>query len=422
MWDAAIGMESQRVQVLRRAVACLLPEPLNPDDCLVLLGEEARKRCGREVEAVLVQTRSGGKARRRRDLDHLPHRHRFVMVPRTARPRALLPAGSSSREQRPLLRPRSTSATSWRRVELGWAKVLRFAASKFMGAPLELATSAPSSFSHELTHLFPGHRLGFFLGNPYNYRRPALHVFQNDDLVAIGKFAFDEDQRRRISREWEMLCSLKRIEGLTDAVPSPIAYKRWHLGEVLLTDAFPAGDPGPIELTPSAKAWLQSCQLPRTADAAKTALIKRLTSELAEVAGSDEVLSSIVRKAIMILQDVHVPVCVVHGDFVPWNTVLDRGTLRVFDWEYGCPEGLPSWDETHFMLQVGLIVHGWSRHEFAAALESASAQPTLSLDFPQKRAVMALVVVQLVLRNLEANNYRAAALFKAVAADMLTDI
>lgn len=414
-------MESQRDRVLRRAVSPLLPEPLHPDDCLLLLGKGGGTQYGREVEAVLRGARRSHKADRRRDFDHLRHRHQFVMVPDTASPRALLPPGSTSREERPLLRPRSTSATSWRKVELGTARVLRFAAIKLMSAPLELATPAPSSLSRELTRLFPGHRLGFFLGNPYNYLRPALHVFSKGELVAIGKFADKDELRGRISREWEMLCSLKGVRGLAGALPSPIAYHRGHLGETLLTNAFAAGDPAPSELTPPVVAWLRSCQQAQTGDAAKTALVGQLTRELAEVAGSDEFLSSVVGSAVQLLAGAQVPVTLVHGDFVPWNMVLEGGSLRVFDWEYGCLDGLPNWDETHFMLQVGLIVRRWSRHQFLAALRSASAQPAPSLDSPQKRAVMALVIVQLILRNLGAGNDRAATLLRGVAEDLVND-
>ena len=414
-------MESQRDQVLRRAVSCLLPEPLHPDDCLLLLGKEGGMHYGREVEAVLVRAPRRHKPGRRRDFDHLQHRHQFVMVPDTARPRALLPSGSTSREERPLLRPRSTSATSWRKVELGTASVLRFAAIKLMSAPLELATPAPSSLSRELARLFPGHRLGFFLGNPYNYLRPALHVFLNGDLVAIGKFADNDELRRRISREWETLRSLKSVQGLAGDVPSPIVYHRSHVGEVLLTTAFAAGDPAPTGFTPPVVAWLRSCQQPRSGDAAKSSLVKQLTGELAEVAGADELLSSIVGSAIQVLAGTQVPVTLVHGDFVPWNMLLAGGALRVFDWEYGCLDGLPNWDETHFMLQVGLILHRWSRHQIVAALKRASVQPAPSLDPPQKRAVMALVVVQLILRNMGGGNDRTATLLRGVAEDLGND-
>ena len=414
-------MESQRRQVLRRAVSCLLPEPLRPENCLLLLEKEEGRDDDREAEAVLLRHRRGHKAGRRRKFDHLPHRQQFLMTPDTASPRALLPPGSTSREEQLLLRPRSTSASSWRKVELGTASVLRFAAIKLMSAPLELATPAPSSLSRELTRLFPGHRLGFFLGNRSNYFRPALHVFLKGDLVAIGKFADNDELRRRISREWEMLRSLKRVQGLAGPVPSPIAYHRSHLGETLLTSAFAGGDPAPIHLTPPVVAWLHSCQQSRTGDAAKSALVNRLTGELAEVAGMDEFLSSVVDSAVQILAGTQVPVTLVHGDFAPWNMTLAGRTLQVFDWEYGCLEGLPNWDETHFVLQVGLFLRRWSRHQSVAALKRASAQPVLSLDPPQKRAVMALVVVQLILRCLAANYHGMATLLRGVAEDLMKD-
>lgn len=402
-------------------MSCLLPEPLRPADCLLLLENEDGTESDHEPEAVLRRVGRGHKAARRCHFDYLQHRHRFVMVPDTASPRALLPSGSTSREERPLLRPRATSATSWRRVELAAAPLLRFAAAKLMNAPIELATHAPSNLTRELTQLFPEHRLGFFLGNPYNYLRPALHVFLNGDLVAIGKFADNDELRRRISREWDMLLGLKSVRGLAGSIPRPITYHHGHLGETLITDAFPAGDPAPIELTTPVRAWLRSCQQPRMGDAAQSALVRRLTAELAEVAGADELLSSVVHSALLVLAGTLVPVTLVHGDFVPWNMMLAGGTLQVFDWEYGCLEGLPGWDEAHFMLQVGLISHRWSRHEVVSALKRASGQSMLSLDPAQHRAVMAMVVVQLVLRYLDANNHGAATLLRGVAEDLMKE-
>jgi Phosphotransferase enzyme family len=39
-----------------------------------------------------------------------------------------------------------------------------------------------------------------------------------------------------------------------------------------------------------------------------------------------------------------------HGDFNPWNTRLDRGVARVFDWEYADDEQFPLFDPLHFAL------------------------------------------------------------------------
>lgn len=90
-------------------MSCLLPEPLRPEDCLLLLEQEDGTENGREPEAVLLRAGRGHNAGRRRNFAHLQHRYRFVMVPDTASPRALLPPESTSREERPLLRPRYLS-------------------------------------------------------------------------------------------------------------------------------------------------------------------------------------------------------------------------------------------------------------------------------------------------------------------------
>ena len=43
------------------------------------------------------------------------------------------------------------------------------------------------------------------------------------------------------------------------------------------------------------------------------------------------------------------PACWVHGDFAPWNLLLQGDRLVACDWEYAKPFGLPLFDATHFM-------------------------------------------------------------------------
>ena len=48
------------------------------------------------------------------------------------------------------------------------------------------------------------------------------------------------------------------------------------------------------------------------------------------------------------LSEQTVPVCIVHGDFSPWNINLLPESITVFDWEYAQDEASPLHDYFHF--------------------------------------------------------------------------
>lgn len=51
-----------------------------------------------------------------------------------------------------------------------------------------------------------------------------------------------------------------------------------------------------------------------------------------------------------------VPSVWVHGDFAPWNLLVDAaGQLAAFDWEEGQSDGLPVWDIAHFHVQQAFL-------------------------------------------------------------------
>jgi len=54
------------------------------------------------------------------------------------------------------------------------------------------------------------------------------------------------------------------------------------------------------------------------------------------------------------------PVVINHGDFAPWNLILDGNVARAVDWEEGCMEGFPHLDLCHYLLQTAALVYRWS--------------------------------------------------------------
>jgi hypothetical protein len=52
-----------------------------------------------------------------------------------------------------------------------------------------------------------------------------------------------------------------------------------------------------------------------------------------------------------------IPLVVAHNDFTGWNTRIERGVAKVFDWEYANDEQLPLFDPLHFAL-APMALHG----------------------------------------------------------------
>lgn len=75
------------------------------------------------------------------------------------------------------------------------------------------------------------------------------------------------------------------------------------------------------------------------------------------VAAMREVDAETTERAVACLPGRDYAVLPTHGDAAPWNAIRCRdGAVRLFDWEYGCREGLPLMDVAHWSLQTGYLV------------------------------------------------------------------
>lgn len=52
----------------------------------------------------------------------------------------------------------------------------------------------------------------------------------------------------------------------------------------------------------------------------------------------------------------HIPCSLAHGDFTPWNTLLDEESLCVFDWEFARFEAVALHDVFHYVIQTEILV------------------------------------------------------------------
>ncbi len=59
-----------------------------------------------------------------------------------------------------------------------------------------------------------------------------------------------------------------------------------------------------------------------------------------------------------------------HGDFTPWNMLVEKNRLFVFDFEYAAKSYPPGLDRYHFFTQTAVFERGWGAKEITAFMNS----------------------------------------------------
>jgi hypothetical protein len=385
----------ERREALRSVVSALLPSPLGPADLTVVPGGEGAMETRRPA-AVLVVGRPGSRAQRPADVPHLSHHHHFTLFPAIGAPRALLPQRARSAERAVLLRPRTAASVVQRLAHRAVAAVPSRAV-EILGAPICFSSTERSELLLRVSDILPNGRVGFVLSPP-SYSRAVLVAFESAGGPAlIAKFAADPDSARRLAHEWKALSFLQRVPALARTAPPPTAYIRGHLGDALIAGAL-QGAPAPLDLIPAVRDWLAACRLDDTVAVDESDVVRRVGRNVRLEGPVRAKLRPLFDLVLGVLRGHRVPVTVVHGDFIPWNVLLDRGGVRVFDWEYAAIRGVPGWDEIFWVLQTGLIRLGWGATELAAAAESIVRHPLAHYSARAHRALVAMVLIDVVAR------------------------
>lgn len=189
-------------------------------------------------------------------------------------------------------------------------------------------------------------------------RRPVPIVLDDQGRsLAVGRTAFDDDERRRLSTECAVLGRVRSDPSLAKTVPR-------QLGNLdLATFRCMMAEPGPRRsglrrLSAVHLRWLAQLQaswgtesrrvLETTPFREAQALLQARREPISpiDVCAAERLLEYLARDV-----DAEVRTSLAHRDFVHWNTRLtDDGRLYVFDWEYAA-EGYPvGTDAIHFQV------------------------------------------------------------------------
>jgi hypothetical protein len=326
-----------------------------------------------------------------REFREFQERHAFWAVPRhLERPRALVPVTDPA-AARTLLAPRSVVRSPFKRALHRGMSSASPVAVRWAGRPLVVASQERSQSLRALQAMAPRAAVGCYLGNKANEGRLSVQAFVGGAVHAIAKVVYEDEGRPRVAWEASILRGLEEMPTLRPLVPKLGAHVSGPFGEVLVTDAFD-GRPGPTNVDAQIMSFLSRCHLGGLRDARDAELVQRAT-RLTRAAGYGQLGD----RARRLLAE-PAPIVVTHGDFTPWNIRLVGKVAKAFDWEYGCLDGLPDWDELFFRIQVGIVKGSWQRPELESAVRSWLTEVTRTWTPDGRRGLAALLLLDLAAR------------------------
>ena len=288
-------------------------------------------------------------------------------------------------------------------------------------------------------------RLALSCGAPEgarNRKASALAIDLKGNLRAFVKLARSEIAREIVAHESAILPGLAKIH-------APRLLMNQEIDGTLVMAQTPLpGSPAPLAFGPAHAAFLQSLQSSEKIIATQSPMILSLRQRLDLIPSSGtpgkgegggfcksarglenplpspppdyrgrekkrapilscspmQELSEILADLMPSLEQLSVPVTIVHGDFAPWNLRIDGGAISAFDWEYAQLSGLPLLDEIHYRLQVGLLLDHWSAQRGVEEIEMLCQSRPQGLS-AENAATLAIVYLLDILARLLAEGY-----------------
>jgi len=265
---------------------------------------------------------------------------------------------------------------------------------------LLVALREPPGIEKTLAPLFSEPiRLALSCGAPEgarNRKASALAIDRRGNLRAFVKLARSEIAREIVAHEAAMLPGLAHIRAPRLLLNEEID------GTLVMVQTPLPGSTAPLAFGPAHAAFLQSLRSPEIILAAQSPMIQRLRQRLDHPAmhGLSEILMDLMPS----LEQMSVPVTIVHGDFAPWNLRMEGGAISAFDWEYGQLSGLPLIDEIHYRLQVGLLLEHWPAQRGAEEIGSLCQSRPQGLS-SENAATLAIVYLIDMLARLLSEGY-----------------
>jgi hypothetical protein len=229
-------------------------------------------------------------------------------------------------------------------VSLGWSA----GRMSFDGLP-DLPGFGLKGFAH----------CAYFTGTAGPHRKTAIQLMERDGaILGYAKVSRRPLVKPYLAREAEMLRRVELLALTTAETPTVLAFEpgAGQVPTVLVTDsrktigARSSTRPGPAHL----RFLLEMSSRTRTVGA------QRAHDALRSLSEDERLPASWVARLLVALRVSApfveiLPVALAHGDFTPWNSVMLRSGLYVFDWEYASENWPLGYDLVHYVLATSKV-------------------------------------------------------------------
>jgi hypothetical protein len=267
-----------------------------------------------------------------------------------------------------------------------------------------VASRAVPATEAKLSELFPGRavRIGLSAGAPEparNRKASGAIIGGGGEVLGFVKIAGSPLSRSIMEHEAEVLSALAERQQLR-SITAGLLFAGEIDGRYVTVQSPLPGKPAPAKLTAAHLRYLATLRVGPTKPAAATQMVAALPGRIAALHGSGIDLGAALDDVMPALETLEVPSTIVHGDFAPWNLRVHGGAVSAFDWEYGELDGPPLIDETHFRLQLGFQMKGWTPEHAALELGAVAARQPLGMTPPQVRALHVVYLIDQIARLL----------------------
>lgn len=206
-----------------------------------------------------------------------------------------------------------------------------------------------------------GYRVSFFGGTPCVHQKVVVQIFRQENILGYCKISESEDIGKLFDRECENLKWLCE-HGITNV---PKVLFRCDLGELKLFCQSSVKEKNGKTIKQLMEKHLEFLEelhdrTVQRIEFRKTDYFQLLKAVEKQFVKLPQESVEILRKAEEIIyrksKDKFVEYGFYHGDFTPWNTVLENGQLKVFDFEYAKKTYPPYLDAAHFFMQTNFFV------------------------------------------------------------------
>jgi thymidylate kinase len=287
----------------------------------------------------------------------------FFVLPSPTSPRWLFPLGNGcgALEGLEVYKPYATGARVWKSL-----LTLVVAARCQSLVPHKVLVASRGSLPLEaLVREVTGEAETVFalsLGTPNRFRKLTIQVMRPEgEILGYIKLPLTEAATERVRHEAEMLRRLGNFAALRGHIPKVLHAGDWKNGYILFQSCGPSC-PGPIQFNNLHEDFLRKLGGLHQVLKPGEALVKEVAARWQKAGPSLDPAwralgQAALKKAAHELDGAMIPCGIMHGDFAPWNTRVERGRLYAFDWESAAWDAPILWDPFHFHVQVASLLN-----------------------------------------------------------------